>query len=92
VVRTVAVDEVLPRKPVDPLNVAEMLREPSSVPGKVTLFVWATPELLTATPEARTVPLPALVLVLSKKVTVPPPGFGLIVAVSVTEVGVVASP
>ena len=56
--------EVLPRKPEDPLNVAEMLREPSSVPGKVT-FVWATPEPSTATPEARMVPLPAVVPVLS---------------------------
>ena len=86
--------EVLPRKPEDPLNVAEMVREPSSVPGKVTI-VWACPEPLTATPEARTVPLPALVPVLSKKVTVPavtgePPA--VTVAVSVTEVGVVAPP
>ena len=49
-VSTVAVDEVLPRKPEDPLNVAEMLREPSSVPGKVT-GAWACPEALTTMPE-----------------------------------------
>jgi len=90
VVNTVAwVVEVLPRKPEAPLNVAEMLREPSSVPGKVT-FVCAWPEPFTAMPEARMGPIPALVPVLSWKVTVPPPGFGLTVAESVTEVGVVA--
>lgn len=92
VVNTVAGDaDVLPRKPEVPLYVAEIVREPSSVPGKVT-FACACPEPLMGIADARTVPLPALVPVLSKKVTVPPPGFGLTVAVSVTEVAVVAWP
>ena len=95
VVKTVAwVVEVLAANEEVPLNTAEMVREPSSAPGKVT-FVCACPEPLTGTAAARTGPIPALVPVLSWKVTVPAvtgEPLDVTVAVSVTGVAVVASP
>jgi hypothetical protein len=64
VVKTVAVDEVLAANEEFPLYTAEMLREPSLLPGKVT-DVDAWPEAVTATSLARMGPMPALEPVLS---------------------------
>ena len=57
----------------DPLNIAEMVREPSSVPGKVTIAC-RLPGTVDGDAGGEQGPLPALVPVLSWKVTVPPDG------------------